>query len=284
MNSLENLTRMQTQLEQASVTALYYYPIKSCGERAVPQAELTPTGFRHDRELMLVEAATGMFLTQREFPRMALIRPRLDDATLGLEAPGMSDLEIGLTKSGPTGPVTIWHDRCEAVDQGDEVAGWFGEFLKTDCRLVRMAPNFARRLSPDYALQPTDQVSFADAYPYLIISEESLADLNQRLPEPLPMNRFRPNIVVAGSGLAFGEDRLGRFTLGPVTFSNVKPCARCQITTTDQAIAAVGKEPLRTLATFRRTSQGKVTFGMNLIPENLDTLCLGDRLKVLSLK
>jgi uncharacterized protein YcbX len=143
-----------------------------------------------------------------------------------------------------------------------------------------MAENFQRRLDPKYALSSQDQVLFADGYPFLLISEESLEELNRRLDEPLPMNRFRPNIVIKGSGLPHTEDIIKRFRLGDVILNGVKPCARCKITTTDQETTLVGKEPLRTLATYRRGADGGVMFGQNLIPENKGMLRVGDSLKI----
>jgi uncharacterized protein YcbX len=275
---------VETQINRATVTALYYYPVKSCAGIRADSVQVTPTGIRHDRELMLVESGSNEFLTQRELPRMALVRPFIKENSLRLEAPGMPGLEIEMAVEGVSEQARVWKDTVRVVDQGREVARWFSDFLKKDCKLVRMVPGFTRQVNQNYALSPADRVGFADAYQFLIISDESLADLNRRLAEPLPMNRFRPNIVIGGSELPFAEDMMRRFKLGELVFQAVKPCARCPITTTDQATAQVGKEPLKTLATFRRGPKGTVMFGQNLIHENTGTLRVGAPVEVLALK
>ncbi|CAA9573561.1 MAG: Flavodoxin reductases (ferredoxin-NADPH reductases) family 1 [uncultured Thermomicrobiales bacterium] len=266
----------------AAVTALYHYPIKSCAGAALDVAALDARGIVHDREFMLVDAANGRFLTQRELPRMALITPRLDDGAdtvLTVSAPGVSPLSVPVRASGPTREVIVWRDGCRVVDQGDEIARWFAAFLGVACRLVRLADDFERKVDPAYATSARDQVGFADGFPLLLISEESLADLNARLAEPLPMNRFRPNVVVAGAGGPFAEDGWSRVRIGGTILHVVKACARCAITTTDQRTAAVGKEPLTTLATYRRGERG-VLFGQNLIHEGPGTIRLGDRVEI----
>ena len=265
----------------AVVTALYCYPIKSCAGTALDEAALDERGIRHDRELLVIDAATGRFLTQRELPRMALIRPRIADGELLATAPGLPDLAAPIGRKGATREVAIWRDRCPAVDQGADAARWFSDFLRHDCRLVRLAEGYVRRVDPAYATSERDQVGFADGYPALLLSEESLADLNGRLAAPLPMDRFRPNIVVAGGGGPYAEDRLARVRIGAVDFHVVKACARCAITTTDQATAERGKEPLATLATYRRVERG-VLFGQNLIHAGPGLIRRGDRVEVLA--
>jgi uncharacterized protein YcbX len=283
MSVTSEVEPVQARLERATVTALYYYPIKSCAGIRLDEAEVIETGIRHDRELMVVESGTNEFLTQRELPRLALIHPYIEGKNLRLTAPGLADLEIEMTFEGWAEPAKVWKDTVQAIDQGPEVADWLSEVLKTPVRLVRMAPDYIRHVNRDYALQPGDRVGFADAYQFLMISEESLADLNRRLTEPLPMNRFRPNIVIGGSGVPFTEDYLRRFRLGSLVFQAVKPCARCAITTTNQVTTVVGKEPLKTLATFRRGPKG-VMFGQNLIHENKGRLGVGAALEVLQLR
>lgn len=262
-----------------TVTALYHYPIKSCAGIALDVATVEPRGIRHDRELMIVEAATGLFFTQRELPRMALIRPRLSDGALRLDAPGMASLCAEVRESGRTSDVVVWRDTCPAVDQGDEAARWLSEFLASDVRLVRMADGYVRGVDPVYATDGGDQVGFADGYPFLIVSEESLADLNGRMAAPLAMNRFRPNIVVRGGG-PYAEDGWRQLRVGPLTFDLVKACARCTITTTDQSTAERGKEPLTTLATYRRVERG-VLFGQNAIHHGDGAIHVGDSVDVL---
>jgi uncharacterized protein YcbX len=197
----------------------------------------------------------------------------------------MPPLLATVATAGPERQVTIWRDTCPAIDQGDAVAAWFGQFLGTDCRLVRLPDTYRRQVDQTFATSPDDQVGFADGFPFLLISEESLADLNGRLDAPLPMNRFRPNIVVRGGG-PFWEDRVSTFRIGAITFRCVKPCARCPITTTDQATALVGKEPLRTLATFRRGGihvpgpvRGAAYFGQNVIHDATGVIRVGDNVE-----
>ncbi len=280
-------TRATTGQDTATVTvaALYHYPIKSCAGTPLTEGAIDLRGFVNDRELLVIDNATSTFLTQREFPRMALVRPHLADGAVRVEAPGMEPLTVSMVAEGPERPVVIWRDTCPAVDQGDVLANWFGAFLGTDCRVVRLAPGYRRQVDQTFATSETDQVGFADGFPFLLISEESLADLNSRLDEPLLMNRFRPNIVVRGGG-PFWEDRVGRFRIGGITFSCVKPCARCPITTTDQSTAIVGKEPLRTLATFRRGGihvpgpvRGAAYFGQNVIHDSVGAIRVGDEVE-----
>lgn len=173
--------------------------------------------------------------------------------------------------------VTIWDDRCIATWTGERATQWFSDLLEIDCSLVHLPERAARTVDPDYA--PADhQVAFADGFPFLLISEASLGDLNRRLETPLPMNRFRPNLVIAGVE-AFGEDQLGGFEIGGMRFRTVKPCDRCIVTTTDQETGERGVEPLRTLATYRR-SNGKVLFGQNVVHTGTGRLRVGDPLLV----
>lgn len=285
-------TRAAIVRDAATVTvvALYHYPIKSCAGTPLTEVAIDLRGFVNDRELMLIDNATGQFLTQREFPRMALVQPHLTDGAVRVEAPGMESLTVPLVAAGPERPVVIWRDTCPAVDQGDALTNWFGTFLGTDCRVVRLAPGYRRQVDQTFATSEADQVGFADGFPFLLISEESLADLNSRLDQPLLMNRFRPNIVVRGGG-PFWEDRVGSFRIGDITFRCVKPCARCPITTTDQATAIVGKEPLRTLATFRRGGihvpgpiRGAAYFGQNVTHDAVGTIRVGDAVTSLSVQ
>ncbi|MFN8515679.1 MAG: MOSC domain-containing protein [Chloroflexia bacterium] len=250
------------------------------------EGEITLRGFAHDREPMLIDNATGTFLTQREFPRMALVRPHLANGALRVEASGMEPLTVPIVAEGPERSVLIWRDTCPAVDQGDELAGWFGAFLGTDCRVVRLPDAYRRQVDQTFAPSADDQVGFADGFPFLLISEESLADLNSRLDAPLLMNRFRPNIVVRGGG-PFWEDRVGTFRIGEITFRCVKPCARCPITTTEQETAIVGKEPLRTLATFRRGGihvpgpvRGAAYFGQNVTHDATGVIRVGESIEL----
>jgi uncharacterized protein YcbX len=223
----------------------------------------------------MVVDESGMFLSQRNHPRLALVRTGILDGTLRLEAPDMGSLELPLDPS-PTVHTTVrvWKDRCAGTWTGERPARWFSEFLGTPCHLVHMSGETLRPADRSYAPEGT-RVSFADAFPFLIISEASLADLNSRLDEPVPMNRFRPNLVIAGSE-PYEEDRWERVQIDGLRLRIVKPCARCVVTTTDQATAQRSEEPLRTLSRYRK-SWGKVMFGQNAVHETEGRLRVGQR-------
>jgi uncharacterized protein YcbX len=251
---------------QGTLTELNAYPLKSGGGTALRSAELTPRGLPFDREFMLV-TPEGRFLSQRDHARMALMRPSYDGTVLTVDAPGAPRLVHKAADEGEVREVSVQRSQCQGVDQGDEAAAWFGDLLGADCRLVRFT-----------GLRPTSrgggEVMFADGYPLLVISAESLADLNARLDEPLPMNRFRPSLVVEGLG-PYGEDEVRLLRVGETVIEMVKPCTRCVITTTDQRTAERGREPLRTLASYRTRDRG-IQFGQNCVPRVLGTLRVGD--------
>lgn len=260
------------------VSALYFYPIKSCGGISLEVAKISQRGIRGDRAFMVVDPA-GRFITQREQPRMALIRPVIrEDGVITVTAPNMPEISIAADDTGNRYNVEIWDDTCVGVDQGDAIATWFSTCLGIACRVVHMPEDYIRQVNPQYATQEQDQVAFSDGYPLLLLTEASLADLNARMQESLPINRFRPNIVLEGT-LPYVEDTWRKIYIGEVAFYIVKACARCPITTTDQATAVVGKEPLRTLATYRRAQKG-VIFGQNLIHAHEGIIRLGDTVEV----
>jgi hypothetical protein len=261
------------------LTGLHVYPIKSARGIAVLEWEIDDFGLRYDRRWMVVDES-GTFLSQRSHPRLALVVTSINDGALRIEAPGMPRLETPLDPS-PTVEtrVRVWNDRCPATWLGERAARWFSDFLGTTCGLVHMAGETIRQADRRFASSGT-RVSFADALPFLLISEESLNDLNRRLPEPLPMNRFRPNLVVAGVQ-PYDEDGWREIEIGAIRFRVVKPCARCIVTTTDQSTARVGQEPLRTLAQYRKV-RGKVMFGQNAVHETAGRLAVGDRVLVTS--
>jgi uncharacterized protein len=263
-----------------AVSALNVYPIKSCAGTALDVAQIGPRGIVHDRSFMLVDRE-GMLITQREQPRMALIRPTISaEGELTVQAPAMPALMIASNQNGPRYPVTVWGYTVDGIDQGDEMAQWFSGFLGIDCRLALFPNDAIRPVNPKYARSERDQVAFADGYPCLLISEASLADLNTRLERPLPMNRFRPNIVVSGTE-PYAEDTWRMIRIGEVTFDIVKPCDRCVITTTDQVTTQRGKEPLKTLARYRQATDNGVMFGQNLIYANTGTIRVGDRVEII---
>jgi uncharacterized protein YcbX len=262
---------------QLRLTGLTTYPIKSAAGVPLSTWDVDDFGLRHDRRWMVIDDR-GQAITQRELPRLALVRPTLHTDCLLVEAPGMPPLELPLQPAwSVTTTATVWDDVCTAAWLGDHSAEWFSAALGRSCSLVYMPDSTVRPANPAFAPADT-RVSFADAFPFLIISEESLADLNARMPVPLPMNRFRPNLVIAG-GSPFIEDILEQFTIGGIEFRRAKPCDRCVIPTTDQETGERGKEPLRTLATYRKQGR-KVFFGQNLVHSGIGHLKVGDILQL----
>jgi uncharacterized protein len=270
------------------VTALHIYPVKSCRGLAVPSAVVDAAGFAGDRRFMVVDAQ-DRFLTQRVHPRMALIETALTAESLTLSCPSHGSISVSLSAfRSPVSSVSVWNDTVTAEDCGDAPAQWLGDFLGLPCRLMHAGSAYSRpipgRKIPAALAAPgglPHEVSFADAFPFLVISEESLADLNARLDAPLPMNRFRPNIVVAG-GAPYAEDDWRRFKIGDVVFHGATRCGRCVVTTTDQLTAERAQEPLRTLARYRRDAEGAVMFGRNLIQETkTGRVCVGDAVDLL---
>jgi uncharacterized protein YcbX len=262
------------------VSGLYVYPVKSCGGIQVDAALVTATGFQWDRRWMVV-GEDGRFLSQREHPRLAMVRSRLAEGRLLLSAPHLSDLHVRFERDDESPVrVTVWRDECDAVSEGTAAAAWFSDHLGVAARLVRLADDDARPLGGT-AAQPGDRVSFADAYPFLLISEGSLQQLNNRLNLPVPMDRFRPNIVVDGCK-PHAEDDWGTVRIGEVDFAVAKPCSRCVVTTTNQQTGERGREPLQTLATYR-LQDGQVLFGQNLVHRGLGVVRVGDRIAILDL-
>lgn len=259
------------------ISELYYYPIKSCAGWKVNSAELTATGFAHDREFVIATPA-GRFMTQREFPRMALIQPHITDSTLTLSAPTMQPLSLPIIQQGDPQAVTVWRSTVQAIDQGNGAAQWLSQFLQAELRLFTMQAGVERKINPAFAQGSNDIVSFADGYSILVIAQASLDNLNSKLAEPMPMTRFRPNIVVTGCD-HHAPDRWRHITIGNIPMTGAKPCARCAVTTVDPSTGIKGKEPLTTLATYRKFPNG-VMFGMNLIQHKLGTLTVGDAIRI----
>ena len=261
----------------SSVTEIHVYPVKSCCEWTLKEANIVSTGFKHDREWMVVEE-DGYFISQRQFPKMATIRPSLSDGKLILTAPGVARVVAPII-SGPTKKAVIWENQCDVSDQGDEIAKWLSAFLGKSVRLVRMADGFERKLKEKYQKRGSEVVGFADSMPFLLTSEVSLADLNEKLQTPLPMDRFRPNIVISGD-MPFEEDTWKKIRIGRVVFSVSKGCARCEITTINQQTGEKGSEPLETLGRYRTGPKG-IMFGQHLIQEADGVIKVGDDVEVL---
>jgi len=257
------------------------YPIKSTKGIALQSALVERRGIQHDRRWMVVDDS-GIFLSQRDYPRLALVSVAIRNSSLAASAPGMPSLDIPMKPSSKEAiKVQIHDDVTEGVSAGEEARKWFTDFLGVSCRVVYMPEEVLRPVNPKYGAEE-DIVSFADAFPLLLISEATLDDLNSRLRIPVPMNRFRPNIVVKGCG-AYDEDRWGKIRVGEMIFDVAKPCARCVTPTVDQATGVAGKEPLATLSKYRNAG-GNVLFGQNIIPEKSGTLRMGDSFEILSWK
>ncbi|MCC7327017.1 MAG: MOSC N-terminal beta barrel domain-containing protein [Burkholderiales bacterium] len=255
------------------VASLHVYPVKGCRGLSPASARLAITGLSTDgvgdREFMIVDR-DGRFVTQRDFPRLALIDAVVVDGALVLSAPGCAPLSTPLAgKAANSRNVVVWSSEVRGFDAGDAAASWLSVWLASELRLVRFDRKTKRLCNPEYAGDSGAHTLFADSYPLLVIGEESLAELNERLAaaghRALPMNRFRPCIVLSGLP-PFAEDQVDTITIGDAVLKCVKPCVRCRVTTTDQATAEVGIEPLRTLGEFRMDARmGGVTFGMNAI-------------------
>ena len=257
--------------------SLYRYPVKSLRGGGFDTLEVDGRGLCFDRHWMVVDAQ-GQFVTQRQQARMALIDTRVDDdGGLLLQAPGMPDLMVRGAQ-GASLPVVVWRDKVNAIPVGGDADAWLSEFLAIDCRLVVFPYDARRAVDPDYAAA-TDQVGFADGFPFLLISQASLDDLNARLAQPVPMLRFRPNLVVEGC-TAYAEDGWRRIRIGELEFRVAKPCSRCIIPTIDPATAQRSAEPLRTLMSYRRRDN-RIYFGQNLIHDGTGRLAVGMPVEVL---
>ena len=255
----------------AQVSALYVYPIKSCRGIRVAERAVEQRGFSADRRWMIVDAE-GNFVTQREVARLSQVETRLDRGSLVVSALGFSHLVLPERHHAELRAVRVWQDQVLACAH-PEGSAWFSEFLGGPHELVYMTDSEHRPVNPARA-RAGDIVSFADGYPFLLISEASLADLNARLAEPVGMDRFRPNIVISGTE-PYAEDHYGEVWLGEISFRAVKRCDRCSVTTIDPLTGERGKEPLRTLAQYRLQDR-KVWFGMNLIHDGSGVLRVGD--------
>jgi uncharacterized protein YcbX len=254
------------------------FPIKSTAGVSLTNSRITNRGLEHDPRWMLTDSNYS-FLSQRKFPKMALIYTEISDHSLRVTAPQQTELRLPISGCmGEELSVEIWSDTCTARSCGKKPDQWFSQFLGMAVHLVFMPDNSHRLTDPQYG-ENQSPVSFTDGYPFLLISEASLLDLNNRLSRPLEMKRFRPNLVVRGCE-AYEEDSWKRIQIGELVFELVKPCSRCTITTVDPLTAEVGKEPLKTLATYRKKGS-KVYFGQNLIHKNTGILNLDMTVEIL---
>jgi uncharacterized protein YcbX len=257
------------------------YPIKSLGGISLPSATVEERGLQYDRRWMLVDAQ-NQFMTQRNIHKMALIKVSINITQLQASMIGMPGLNIPfLPQTNETLRVPVWDDTCQAEVVSGEANEWFSQALQMRCKLVYMPESSTRPVDERYA-KNSDIVSFADAYPFLLIGQASLDDLNQRLPKALPMNRFRPNLVLTTS-IPFEEDQWKSIRIGETIFHLVKPCARCVLTTIDQQTGVAGKEPLKTLSAYRMVNY-KVLFGQNAVwGRQGNLLQLGDIVEIMVL-
>ena len=259
------------------------YPIKSLKGISLTEAKIEARGLSFDRRWMLVDEH-NKFITQHEFPKMATLKVEIHSDHLRV-LNGRDKVDVPFEAYGDAkARVTVWGSTVKADVYQPVVSHWFSERLGLKCKLVRMPETTNRIVNPVYAVRKyEDTVSFADGYPFLLIGQASLDDLNSRLAEALPMNRFRPNFVIEGAE-PFEEDNWKKIRIGETVFYVVKPCERCIIPTIDQVKGIKGKEPLTTLNTYRNF-KGKVLFGQNLIAEKPDaTIRIGDEVEIIEVK
>ena len=261
------------------LSSLHVFPLKSAGGLSLPSVILDRLGPQHDRRWMLIDEE-GAFISQRTYPKLALVKVVLQGSSLQLHAAGLSPLSLPLSLAeGVRESVVVWGTRFAAIRGPAEADRWFQSYLSTDCRLVFMPTHFNRPVEPGFA-PPDTKVAFADGYPLLLISQASLDELNGRLDSRIHMDRFRPNLVVGG-GAPYQEDSWRRIRIGDVTLRIVKPCGRCSMTTVDQKTGDFdGKEPLKTLASYRRWN-GEAVFGQNVVHEKQGFLQVGQEIEVL---
>ena len=267
-----------------TISQLYIYPIKSLGGIAVDRAMVTNRGLQFDRRFMLVDD-DNFFITQRRQPKMALFRTFIEGEKLIVHHKDNTDEKLLVPLVPGLGTertlVNVWEDCCEAQFVNDEADKWFSDKLDFSCRLVYMPESTQREVDTDYAIDK-NITSFADDFHVLLIGETSLNDLNSRLEKPLPMNRFRPNMVMEG-GTPFEEDTMEEFSINGIDFCGVKLCSRCVVTTIDQETGFTDREPLKTLATYRSFSN-KLFFGQNVLCRGTGMVRIGDEIRIVKTK
>ncbi len=256
---------------------IYIYPIKSCAGIRVKEWLVLEKGLQYDRQWMLVDQ-NQQFLSQRKLPKMALLNTRLTDQHLILSTPGFEDISLSLHQTeGETLTVTIWKDQCQANLVSAEVDEWLSDFLEMDCNLVYQPKQSIRQVDQKYA-KPTDNVYFSDGFPFLIISENSLVELNSHMPYEISMSRFRPNLVISGSA-SYAEDFWREISIGEINFRLPKPCSRCPVTNIDPETGIFSKETIKMLNKIRRL-ENKVYFGQNALHDNIGRLFVDDLVTV----
>ena len=261
------------------ISSLHIYPVKSAGGIRHTESRMEKRGLRHDRRWLITDERF-QFLTQRAHPRMCLLHVNVTESALTMSAQNYGSLSVSMpVHSTHEVEVRIWNDRCLALVCSEEADRWISNFMGFKCHLVFLPDHVHRAVDRAYG-NAGDIVSFADAYPVLILSEATLEDLNGRLDIPVSMTRFRPNIVISGCN-AFAEDGWRRIRIGVVELEIVKPCSRCTIPTVDPDTGERGTEPIHTLSTYRMVN-GKVLFGQNAIPRNEGVVRVGDAVEVIT--
>ena len=262
------------------LSEIWIYPVKSLGGIRLSTASVEERGLKYDRRWMIVDEF-GTFLTQRAFTNMAFLDVTLSDQGLKISHRYQANTSVivpYVPVSAERLQVKVWDDIVEAVTVSNEADLWLSNQLDKKVRLVLMPESTERRADPRYALKG-ESVSFADGFPFLLISQASLDDLNGKLSNPIEMRRFRPNFVVLGSE-AFGEDTWQSIEIGTLTFDLVKPCARCILTTINPETGEKSPEPLRTLATYRKVNN-KILFGQNLVAATYGSVNEGDKISII---
>lgn len=265
-------------MSQIKVTELNIYPIKGTMGTSLPELVINDTGPKNDRRWVIIDE-TGKFISQRTHPSLAIVKSEVVEEKLKLIIPHMEPILIDTCNEGDMLEAVIWKDTCHVIEQSKQASQALSDYLKIPCKLVGLAKNTIRPVNPKYTVTDKDRILFADGFPFLITSQTSLNDLNSKLSEAVPMNRFRPNIVVEGL-TPYEEDNWKRLHIGNVFFEAVKPCSRCIVITVDQLTGVKGKEPLKTLAKYRNSEKG-IMFGMNLIHCNEGVIKVGDNLEVI---
>lgn len=256
---------------------IYIYPIKSCAGIRINEWQVLEKGLLYDRQWMIVDQ-NRQFLSQRKLPKMALIKTRLIEQNLILSAPGMKEITFSLhPPDGKPIIVNIWQDQCQAQLVSAEVDQWLSDFLKIECNLVYQPKQSSRQVDQKFA-KPDDNVYFSDGFPFLIISENSLADLNSHMPYEISMTRFRPNLVISGSA-SYAEDLWREISIGEINFRLPKPCSRCPVPNIDPETGISSKETIKTLNKIRRR-ENKVYFGQNALHDNIGQLLVGDLVSI----
>ena len=256
---------------------IFIYPVKSLAGIRVSQWDVVETGLKYDRQWMLIDE-NGQFLSQRRLPKMALIQTRLTDSELILSAPNFSNFTLPLKSySSEIIQSTVWKDCCTAQHVSNKVDAWFSEVLEMPCRLVYLPPKTKRGVDLNYATE-VDRVAFADGFPFLVVSKNSLNSLNSHLEMPVEMARFRPNLVISGCD-AYAEDSWREIQIGNIDFRLPKPCSRCSVPAINPETAKVEKEPLTTLNRLRKW-QNKIYFGQNALHNQCGELKIGNVVKV----